>query len=257
MKIATFNINNINRRFGNLADWLREARPDVVCLQELKCEQSRFPAAEISELGYAAVWQGQRAWNGVAILAQRPPVLTRTQLPGDAGDRQARYIEAAVGGVLICSVYAPNGNPRPGPKFDYKLAWMKRLNRHARTLIAAQVPVVLAGDFNVVPTDLDIYRTRSWDKDALLQPEPRTALTSLLQQGWVDTIRHLHPGEPKFSFWHYMRHRWERKAGLRIDLLLASPVCVSRLTGGDVDAHVRGLPDASDHAPVWIDLEDE
>jgi len=254
MKIASFNINNINRRLPNLLNWLRQAEPDVVCLQELKATDAEFPAEAVRELGYHAVWRGQKSWNGVAIVARWAPVLTRTELPGDAADDQSRYIEAAVNGVLVASIYAPNGNPQPGPKFDYKLAWLERLTAHAADLYAANAPVVLAGDFNVVPTDRDIYPTKSWDDDALLQPESRAAYRRVIAQGWTDAIRALHPDAPMYTFWDYMRKRWERDAGLRLDLILLSPALQARLQDAGVDRDVRGLPDASDHAPVWVEL---
>jgi exodeoxyribonuclease III len=255
MKIATFNINNVVRRLPNLLDWLRSSEPDVVCLQELKTTDGSFPRAALAAAGYGAVWRGQRSWNGVAILARgREPILVRDELPGDAADRQSRYIEAAVGGVLVACIYLPNGNPQPGPKFDYKLAWFERLIAHAGELHAADVPAVLAGDYNVVPTDLDIYPTKSWANDALLQPESRAAFRHLLDQGWTDAIRTLHPADPMYTFWHYMRNRWERNAGLRIDHLLLSPPLVRRLVDAGVDRHVRGQVDASDHAPAWIVL---
>lgn len=255
MKIATFNINNVVRRLPHLLAWLREAEPDVVCLQELKTAHGRFPRAALAEAGYGAVWRGERGWNGVAILARgRDPILVRDELPGDPADRQSRYIEAAVNGVLVASIYLPNGNPQPGPKFDYKLAWFERLIARAAELHAADVPAVLAGDYNVVPTDFDIYPTKSWANDALLQPESRAAFQRLLDQGWTDAIRALHPSEPMYTFWHYMRNRWERNAGLRIDHLLLSPPLVGRLVDAGVDRHVRGWRDASDHAPAWIEL---
>jgi exodeoxyribonuclease-3 len=255
MKIATFNINNVVRRLPNLLEWLRAAAPDVVCLQELKAADASFPEAVIRDAGYHAVWRGQRSWNGVAILARKqPPILVRDELPGDPADSQSRYIAAAVDGVLIACIYLPNGNPQPGPKFDYKLAWFDRLIAHAAEFHAAGVPAVLAGDYNVVPTDQDIYPTRSWANDALLQPESRAAFRRLLDQGWTDAIRTLHPSEPMYTFWHYMRNRWERNAGLRLDHLLLSPPLVSRLLDAGVDRHVRGQVDASDHAPAWIVL---
>lgn len=255
MKIATFNINNVNRRLPNLLAWLAEAEPDVVCLQELKAEDRSFPEAAVRDAGYRAVWRGQRTWNGVAILAKgADPVLTRTELPGDPEDAQARYIEAAVRGVIVASIYLPNGNPQPGPKFDYKLAWFERLIAHAADLLAAKVPVVLAGDYNVVPTDRDIYPTTSWAKDALLQPESRAAFRRLLDQGWTDAIRALHPSEPMFTFCDYKRNRWARDAGLRLDHLLLSPDVASRLADTGVDRHVRGREGASDHAPAWVVL---
>src|SRR5690606_21150064 len=207
MKIATFNINNVVRRLPNLLAWLREAEPDVVCLQELKATDGSFPQAALAEAGYGAVWRGQRSWNGVAILARgRAPILVRDELPGDPADTQSRYIEAAVNGVLVASIYLPNGNPQPGPKFDYKLAWFERLIARAAELHAAEVPAVLAGDYNVVPTDFDIYPTKSWANDALVQPESRAAFARLLEQGWTDALRTLHPTEPMYTFWHYMRN---------------------------------------------------
>jgi exodeoxyribonuclease III len=257
MKIATFNINNIIKRLPNLLGYLRAAKPDVVCLQELKAADREFPKAAVEKVGYGAVWRGEKSWNGVAILARDgEPVITRTELPGDAGDRQSRYIEAAVNGVLIASLYAPNGNPQPGPKFSYKLAWLDRLAAHAEELIAAGVPVVLAGDYNVVPTSRDIYPTKSYDRDALLQPASRARYAEILRQGWRDAIRTLHPNEPMYSYWSYLRERWPRDAGLRIDHLLLSPNAAKRLLDGGVDRGVRGKENASDHAPVWIELRE-
>jgi exodeoxyribonuclease III len=230
MKIATFNINNVNRRLPNLLAWLSEAAPDVVCLQELKAHNADFPEVAIRNAGYGAVWQGQRSWNGVAILARdSKPVLTRRALPGDPDDRQSRYIEAAVEGVLIGCLYLPNGNPQPGPKFAYKLAWFERLIAHAAELYATGLPVVLAGDYNVVPTVQDIYPTKSWAKDALLQPKSRTAFRRLLEQGWTDAIRAHYPEGPVYTFWDYKRDRWARNAGLRIDHILLSPEVSKRL----------------------------
>jgi exodeoxyribonuclease III len=255
MKIATFNINNVNRRLPNLLAWLASARPDVVCLQELKAEQSAFPQAVLAKAGYQAVWVGQKTWNGVAILARdSTPVLTRTELPGDPSDQQARYIEAAVRGILIASIYAPNGNPLPGPKFDYKLAWLKRLHKHATALRRSGSPVVLAGDFNVAPTDLDIYPTQSWDDDALIHPDSRAAFRRLVGRSWIDALRKLYPQERLYTFWHYQRMRWQRDAGLRLDHLLLSPNLADRLAAGGVDRAVRGQEGASDHAPAWIEL---
>jgi exodeoxyribonuclease-3 len=257
MKIATFNINNINKRLENLLDWLRAAQPDAVCLQELKAADSEFPKAEIEDAGYGAVWRGQKSWNGVAILARdRMPVLTHSELPGDPADKQSRYIAAAVQGTLIASIYAPNGNPQPGPKFDYKLAWMRRFEEHAAGLWASGVPIVLAGDFNVVPTDADIYPTSSYATNALVQPEPRRIFRQILGQGWVDAIRTLHPDEPMYTFWDYMRNRWQRDAGLRLDHLLLNASAAERLQDAGVDRDVRGRENASDHAPAWIVLGD-
>jgi exodeoxyribonuclease-3 len=257
MKIATFNINNINKRLANLLAWLSAAKPDVVCLQELKCANEKFPKLAIEKAGYGPVWRGQSAWNGVAILARGcEPVLTRRALPGDEADAQARYIEAAVNGVLIACLYAPNGNPQPGPKFDYKLAWNERLLKHAAELYAANVPVVLAGDYNIVPTDRDIYPTTSYRDNALVQPEPRAQFQRLLKQGWVDAVRTLHPNAPMYTFWHYMRNRWPRDAGLRLDHLLLSREAAKRLADASVDRAVRGAENASDHGPAWILLRD-
>jgi exodeoxyribonuclease-3 len=256
MKIATFNINNINRRLPNLLRWLRAAKPDVVSLQELKSTDAEFPISAIEKAGYGAVWRGQKTWNGVAILARKTdPVLIRTELPGDRIDHEARYIEAAVNGIVVTSLYLPNGNPQPGPKFDYKLAWFKRLRTHAAKLLKADVPVVLAGDYNVAPTALDIYPTRSWDKDALIQPKSRAAFTALVDQGWCDALRTLHPSKPMFTFWDYKRNRWPRDAGLRLDHLLLSPALAPRLTKAGVDRKIRGEEGASDHAPAWIVLK--
>ena len=255
MKIATFNINNINRRLDNLLAWLRSARPDIACLQELKASDNEFPLRAIEKAGYRAVFRGQKTLNGVAILSRKSdPVLTRTELPGDDGDRESRYIEAAVSGVIVACIYAPNGNPQPGPKFDYKLDWLRRLRLHAARLLRQDLPVVLAGDYNVAPTALDIYPTRSWDKDALIQPKSRAAFAALVAQGWTDAIRTLHPSKPMFTFWHYKRNRWARDAGLRLDHLLLSPTLASRLVKAGVDRKVRGEDGASDHAPAWIVL---
>ncbi len=255
MKIATFNINNVNKRLPNLLDWLRDARPDVACLQELKATDEAFPIAAIKAAGYGAVWHGQRSWNGVAILARgADPVETRRSLPGDPADAQSRYIEAAVNGVLIASIYLPNGNPQPGPKFDYKLAWFERLIVHAAGLLASGLPVVLAGDYNVIPTPADMYVSKSYDKNALLQPPTRAAFRRLLDQGWTDALRTLHPDEPIYTFWDYLRDRWQRNAGLRLDHLLLSPSIAPRLCEAGVDRDVRGRPGASDHAPTWIVL---
>lgn len=258
MKLATFNVNNVNKRLPNLLAWLAEAEPDVVALQELKASQPDFPIAAIEAAGYGAVWRGERAWNGVAILGRgTAPVLTRTELPGDPGDTQSRYIEAAVNGVLVTSLYAPNGNPQPGPKFDYKLRWNERLLAHAGELFATGLPVVLMGDYNIVPEPRDIYATRSYDDNALVQPEAREAFRRLLGQGWVDALRKMHPkAERLYTFWDYMRNRWPRDAGLRLDHLLLSRTLVRRLAGAGVDRHVRGKENASDHAPAWILLND-
>jgi len=257
MKLATFNINGVNKRLDNLLAWIYEAAPDVVCLQELKATDDQFPRSAIEAAGYGAVWRGQSAWNGVAILARdAEPVLTRSALPGDPSDAQARYIEAAVNGILIASLYAPNGNPQPSPKFTYKLAWHQRFARHAAELFESGLPVVLAGDYNVVPEPRDIYSTRSYDDNALVQPESRAAFRDLLEQGWTDALRKRYPNEELFTFWDYRRDRWERNAGLRLDHILLSRKLVRRLTAAGIDREVRSQENASDHAPVWVALRD-
>jgi exodeoxyribonuclease-3 len=313
MRIATFNINNVVRRLPNLIAWLADTAPDVVCLQELKAADAAFPAAAIEAAGYGAVWAGQRTWNGVAILARdAAPIVTRYELPRDPADTQARYIEAAVRGVLVASIYAPNGNPNPGPKFDYKLRWLQRLTAHAKALLAEGVPVALAGDYNVVPTEADIYQPNSWQGDALVDPAARTAFRRLVAQGWIDALLATSPIAPSstvarsspvakttgegdhraprgggggggggakadrerarqapdggattasagangapWTFWSYLRRRWENDHGLRIDHILLSPTLAPRLTAAGVDKPVRGEPGASDHAPSWVEL---
>jgi exodeoxyribonuclease-3 len=255
MKIATFNVNGINARLPILLHWLASAAPDVVCLQELKTPQEKFPAAAIRAAGYGAIWHGQKSWNGVAILARgAEPAETRRGLPGDADDHQSRYIEATVDGLLIGCLYLPNGNPAPGPKFDYKLRWFERLIAHAAELLASGSPVVLAGDYNVMPTDIDVYNPERWLNDALFRPEVRQAYRGLLAQGWTDALRSLHPGERIYTFWDYFRNAFARNAGLRIDHLLLSPSVASHLTGAEVDRDVRGWEKASDHAPTWVEL---
>ena len=257
MKIATYNVNGVNGRLPVLLRWLGEAEPDVVCLQELKAPEEKFPAQAIENAGYGAIWHGQKSWNGVAILARGcEPIETGRGLPGDPTDTQSRYIEAAVNGILIGGLYLPNGNPRPGPRFDYKLLWMERLIAHAAELIATDMPVILAGDFNVMPTDLDVYKPERWLDDALFAPEARAAYFRLLEQGWTDALRMLHPDEKIYTFWDYFRNAWPRNAGLRIDHLLLSPSVAPRLLRAEVDAHVRGWEKTSDHAPVWIELAD-
>ena len=258
MKIATFNVNNVKRRLANLLDWLAESKPDVACLQELRVLDHEFPEAQIRDAGYCAIWRGQSPrYNGVAILTRDcEAVESRRELRGDAADKQARYIEAAVSGVLVGCLYAPNGNPQPGPKFDYKLAWLERLIAHAAQLHASGLPVVLAGDYNVIPTDLDIYPTKSYDDDALLQPESRERYRRLVAQGWTDAIRERYPAQRIYTYWDYMRNRWPRDAGLRIDHLLLSPSVSSRLIDAGVDKGVRGKEGASDHAPAWVVLRD-
>jgi exodeoxyribonuclease-3 len=257
MKIATFNINSIRNRLPRLLEWLAESRPDVVCLQELRIYHEEFPVDAIREAGYAMLWRGQKPrYNGVAILARgAEPVESRSLLPGDPLESEARYIEAAVDGVLIGCLYAPNGNPQPGPKFERKLAWLELLIAHAATLYRSGLPVVLAGDYNIVPTERDIYQTTSYDDDALVQPESRAMYRRLLDQGWTDAIRALHPDAAIYTYWDYMRKRWERNAGLRIDHLLLNPEAKARLRAAGVDKTVRGKEGASDHAPAWILLE--
>jgi len=256
MKIATFNVNGVNGRLPVLLRWLEEMAPDVVCLQELKAPQERFPAAAIEAAGYGAIWLGQKSWNGVAILARDcQPVETRRGLPGDPDDGQSRYIEAACFGLIVGGLYLPNGNPAPGPKFDYKLAWFERLAQHAVGLLAAEMPVVLAGDYNVMPTELDVSKPERWVDDALFRPEVRAAYHDLVAQGWTDALRYLHPDERIYTFWDYFRNAYVRDAGLRIDHLLLSPSVAPRLKAAGVDRDVRGWEKASDHAPTWIELD--
>lgn len=258
MKIATYNVNGVNGRLPVLLRWLEEAEPDIICLQELKSPDERFPEKAIRDLGYDAIWQGQKSWNGVAILSRVGEIHeTRRGLPGEPEDAHSRYIEAAVNGILIGGLYLPNGNPRPGPKFDYKLRWFERLIDHARSLIEADLPVMLIGDFNVMPTDLDVYKPERWLDDALFSPEVKDAFSRLLDQGWTDALRMRHPDEIIYTFWDYFRNAYARNAGLRIDHLLLSPAIKDRLVDAQVDRHVRGWEKTSDHAPVWIELSDK
>ncbi|MGH6787433.1 MAG: exodeoxyribonuclease III [Novosphingobium sp.] len=262
MRIATYNVNGVNGRLPVLLRWLEETRPDVACLQELKAPDERFPEAAIRDLGYQAIWHGQKSWNGVAILSRVGEIHeTRRGLPklspGDPNDSHSRYIEAAVNGVLIGALYLPNGNPRPGPKFDYKLKWFERLIAHAQSLLDSGLPVILAGDFNVMPTELDVYKPERWVDDALFAPEVRDAFFRLTAQGWTDALRKLHPDETIYTFWDYFRNAWGRDAGLRIDHLLLSPRLAKRLVAAEVDSFVRGWGKTSDHAPVWIELADK
>jgi exodeoxyribonuclease-3 len=260
MKIATFNVNGVNGRLPVLLRWLAESRPDIVCLQELKAPQERFPEAAIRDAGYGAVWHGQKSWNGVAILARGiEPIETRRGLPSSANeaeDTHSRYIEAAIDGILVGCLYLPNGNPAPGPKFDYKLRWFERFISHASELLRLDRPVVLAGDYNVMPTDLDVYAPERWVDDALFRPEVREAFHRLVAQGWTDSLRTLHPGQRIYTFWKFFRNAYVRDAGLRIDHLLLSPSLAPRLIEADVDREVRGWEKASDHAPTWIELAD-
>jgi exodeoxyribonuclease III len=257
MKIATFNVNGVNGRLAVLLRWLSQARPDVVCLQELKAPQEKFPAAAIRDAGYGAIWLGQKSWNGVAILARgTTPVETLRGLAGDPDDSQCRYIEAAIDGIIIACLYAPNGNPAPGPKFDYKLRWFDRFVVRAGELLANEIPVALVGDFNIIPTDLDVYKPERWRDDALFRPEVREIFRHLVDQGWLDALRSLHPDQPIYTFWDYFRNAWGRNAGLRLDHLLLSPSLAGRLVAAGVDREARGWEKASDHAPTWIELAD-
>lgn len=258
MKIATYNVNGINGRLPVLLKWLEESTPDVVCLQELKAPQEKFPEKAIADAGYAAIWHGQKSWNGVAILSRvGKPEEIRRVLPGDDEDTHSRYIEARVDGILIGCLYLPNGNPAPGPKFDYKLNWFERLNKHALQLLKSDQPVVLTGDYNVMPTELDVYKPERWVDDALFRPESRAAFKHLVDQGWTDAIRKHHPHETVYTFWDYFRNAYGRNAGLRIDHFLLSPQLDKRLVDAGVDKHVRGWEKTSDHAPVWIELSEK
>lgn len=258
MKLATFNVNGVNGRLPVLLRWLDEAAPDIVCLQELKAPQEKFPEGPIRDAGFGMIWHGQKSWNGVAILARGiDPVETRRDLPGDPDDTNSRYIEAAVDGMLVGCLYVPNGNPAPGPKFDFKLRWFERLATHARELLDTGVPVVLAGDYNIIPSDLDVYKPERWLDDALFRPEVRDAYGRLVAQGWTDALRAFHPKERIYTFWDYFRNAYGRDAGLRIDHLLLSPSLAGRLQAAGVDRAVRGWDKASDHAPTWIELGDE
>ena len=255
MKIATYNVNGINGRLPVLLRWLKEAAPDIVCLQELKAPQEKFPEAAINELGYTALWHGQKSWNGVAILSRygEPKEICRA-LPGDPEDLHSRYIEASFADMVIGCLYLPNGNPAPGPKFDYKLAWFDRLTKHAAELFKSGKPVLLTGDYNVMPTELDVYKPERWVDDALFRPETRAAFKKLVSQGWTDAIRKLYPDQKIYTFWDYFRNAYGRDAGLRIDHFLFSPLLDNRLVAAGVDRHVSGWEKSSDHAPVWIEL---
>jgi exodeoxyribonuclease-3 len=256
MRIATFNVNGITARLPALLTWLEQSKPDVVCLQELKAPQERFPQAALEAAGYGAIWHGQSAWNGVAILWRGgAPLERRRGLPGDPGDLHSRYIEADIDGLVVGCLYLPNGNPAPGPKFDYKLSWLTRLEAYAQGLLAEKRPVVLAGDYNIIPTDLDVYVPDRWREDGLFRPEVRAAYARLLAQGWVDAVRAQHPGETIYTFWDYLRRRFDRNAGLRIDHLLLSPDLVPRLKAAEVDRFARAAERPSDHAPTWIELQ--
>lgn len=258
MKIATYNVNGVNGRLPVLLRWLKEEKPDIVCLQELKTVSEKFPLQAINEAGYYAIWHGQKSWNGVAILSKTDNIKeVRRALPGDPEDLHSRYIEAIVNNMVIGCLYLPNGNPYPGPKFEYKLKWFKRLTAHAQKLWKENVPAALIGDFNVMPTELDVYKPERWINDALFRIEVRTAFQQLVGQGWTDALRKLHPGEKIYTFWDYFRNAYARDAGLRIDHFLLSPHLDKRLKRAEVDRHVRGWEKTSDHAPVWIELKDK
>jgi exodeoxyribonuclease-3 len=258
MRIATFNVNGVNGRLAALLQWLSETSPDIVCLQELKAPAERFPIAAIRAAGYDSIWHGQKSWNGVAILAKGARPIERARvLPGDPRDEHSRYIEAEINELIVGCLYLPNGNPAPGPKLDYKLRWFDRLQSHARSLLKSGRPVILAGDYNVIPTDLDVYAPERWRDDALFRPEVRAAYRDLVDQGWTDALRELHPNERIYTFWDYFRNAFARDAGLRIDHFLLSPAVAQRLTAADVDSFVRAREKPSDHAPVWVEISDE
>ena len=257
MKIATYNVNGINGRLPVLLRWLGETSPDIVCLQELKAPQEKFPEQAIKDAGYTALWHGQKSWNGVAILSRNHEIKeVRRALPDNDEDIQSRYIEASVNGLIIGCLYLPNGNPAPGPKFDYKLTWFQRFTIHAASLLASGKPVILTGDYNVMPTELDVYKPERWVDDALFRPETRAAFKTLVEQGWTDAIRKLYPDEKIYTFWDYFRNAYERDAGLRIDHFLLSPQVDKRLKAAGVDRNVRGWEKSSDHAPVWIEIKE-
>lgn len=257
MKIATYNVNGVNGHLPVLLRWLNETKPDVVCLQELKAPQEKFPEEAIRNTGYNAIWHGQKSWNGVAILTRNLEIKEiQRALPGDPEDIHSRYIEALVNGIHVGCLYLPNGNPAPGPKFDYKLSWFKRLTIHAKELLKKDIPIVLVGDYNVIPTERDVYKPERWVDDALFRPETRAAFDELLMQGWTDAIRKLYPEDKIYTFWDYFRNAYGRDAGLRIDHFLLSPQLEKRLVTAGVDRHVRGWEKTSDHAPVWIELNE-
>lgn len=255
MKIATYNVNGVNGRLPVLLRWLAETQPDIVCLQELKAPQEKFPLQAIEDAGYYAIWHGQKSWNGVAVLSKDPNMKEiQRGLAGDDEDVQSRYLEVFVHNLLICCLYLPNGNPAPGPKFDYKLKWFDRLQKQAAMLLEKKLPALLIGDFNVMPTDLDVYKPERWVHDALFRPETRAAFHKLIDRGWTDAIRTLYPNQKIYTFWDYFRNAYGRDAGLRIDHFLLSPTVKDKLKSGGVDKHVRGWEKTSDHGPVWIEL---
>jgi exodeoxyribonuclease III len=258
MKIATYNVNGVNGRLPVVLRWLKESKPDVACLQELRTPDEKFPEKAFADIGYNSIWHGQKSWNGVAVLAKNKLELKEAGrgLPGDPEDLQSRYIEAMVNGILICCLYLPNGNPAPGPKFDYKMAWLERLIIKARKLIKLQTPVILLGDYNVVPTDLDAYKPERWVKDAVFFPEAKAAYKRLLKQGWTDAIRKLYPEQKIFTYWDYFRNAFARDAGIRMDHILLNPALKNKLLKGAVDRHVRSWEKTSDHAPVWVEIKE-
>lgn len=256
MKIATYNVNGVNGRLPVLLKWLKEAQPDIVCLQELKAPQERFPIQEINDAGYQAIWHGQKSWNGVAILTRGLDITeVQNYLPGDPEDLQSRYIEAIIDQMVICCLYLPNGNPYPGPKFDYKLSWIKRLQKRTNQLIKMELPAIVIGDFNIIPEPMDVYKPERWENDALYRTEVRKAYRELLAKGWHDSIRELFPEDTVYTFWDYLYKAYERNAGIRLDHILLSPYLISSLQSGGVDSHVRGWEKSSDHAPVWIEIK--
>ncbi|WP_174291567.1 exodeoxyribonuclease III [Sphingomonas bacterium] len=255
MKVVTYNVNGIKARLPRLVEYLTEEQPDIVCLQELKASDETFPQAEIEAAGYGAVWHGQKGFNGVAVLARgTTPVERHRGLAGEPEDEHSRYLECDVGGLVVASIYLPNGNPQPGPKFDYKLRWMARLAERARALLAEELSVVLAGDYNVIANDDDTFSVRAMADDALMQPESRAAYRALLAQGWTDALRTRHPKGGIWTFWDYQAGAWQRDAGFRIDHLLLSPLAADRLVEAGVDKAHRGRERASDHAPTWVRL---
>lgn len=253
MKIATYNVNGINGRLPILLRWLKDAQPDIVCLQELKCPQEKFPVAEIEKAGYQAIWKGEKRWNGVAILSKGYEITeVQSTLPGGKDDFQSRYIEAIINKTVICCLYLPNGNPYPGSKFDYKLEWIKRLKRRANQLIKMDLPAILIGDFNIIPTEKDVYKPEKWENDALFRTEVRKAYQDMLKKGWTDSLRKIYPAETIYTFWDYMYESFRRNAGMRLDHILLSPYLKENLREAGVDQHVRSWEKSSDHAPVWI-----
>ncbi|MCY0976728.1 exodeoxyribonuclease III [Chryseobacterium wangxinyae] len=256
MKIATYNVNGVNGRLPVLLKWLKEAEPDIVCLQELKCPQEKFPIEEINNAGYNAIWKGQKSWNGVAILAKGHEITeVQNTLPGDSDDEQSRYIEAIINKIVICCLYLPNGNPYPGPKFDYKLSWIKRFKRRTNQLIKMELPAILIGDFNIIPTEKDVHKPEKWEDDALYRKEVRNAFKDLEKKGWIDSLRKIYPNETIYTFWDYLYRAYDRNAGIRLDHILLSPYLADSLITAGVDKHVRGWEKSSDHAPTWINIK--